>query len=122
MANLLRQLPFDPFRPAYFWLIVFAVLLVVIAIYALHKEQQLKKYISSVEKDEMTMRIGYTSLALTAQSIPFLILVLLLVEGVCPFLDAVGAENILSLLLLCILLVHAAAYYYYSRHPEKTWL
>lgn len=120
LLNLLRQLPFDPLKPAYLSLILFALFLFIIAIFALHKEQELKKQIKIVEKDEMTTKIGYTSLAFTAQIIPFIILLLLLLEDFFPFLEDLGAENLLYLLLIFIFVLHIGAYVYYSKHPEKT--
>lgn len=120
LLNLLRQLPFDPLKPAYLSLILFALFLFIIAIFALHKEQELKKQIKIVEKDEMTTKIGYTSLAFTAQIIPFIILLLLLLEDFFPFLEELGAENLLYLLLIFIFVLHIGAYVYYSKHPEKT--
>lgn len=120
LLNLLRQLPFDPLKPAYLSLILFALFLFIIAIFALHKEQELKKQIKIVEKDEMTTKIGYTSLAFTAQIIPFIILLLLLLEDFFPFLEDLGAENLLYLLLIFIFVLHIGAYVYYSKHPDKT--
>lgn len=120
LLNLLKQLPFDPLKPAYLSLILFALFLFIIAIFALHKEQELKKQIKIVEKDEMTTKIGYTSLAFTAQIIPFIILLLLLLEDFFPFLEELGAENLLYLLLIFIFVLHIGAYVYYSKHPEKT--
>lgn len=120
LLNLLRQLPFDPLKPAYLSLILFALFLFIIAIFALHKEMELKKQIKIVEKDEMTTKIGYTSLAFTAQIIPFIILLFLLLEYFFPFLEELGAENLLYLLLIFIFVLHIGAYVYYSKHPEKT--
>lgn len=120
LLNLLRQLPFDPLKPAYLSLILFALFLFIIAIFALHKEQELKKQIKIVEKDEMTTKIGYTSLAFTAQIIPFIILLLLLLEDFSPFLEELGAENLLYSLLVFIFVLQIGAYVYYSKHPEKT--
>lgn len=120
LLNLLKQLPFDPLKPAYLSLILFALFLFIIAIFALHKEMELKKQIKIVEKDEMTTKIGYTSLAFTAQIIPFIILLLLLLEDFFPFLEELGAENLLYLLLIFIFVLHIGAYVYYSKHPEKT--
>lgn len=120
LLNLLKQLPFDPLKPAYLSLILFALFLFIIAIFALHKEMELKKQIKIVEKDEMTTKIGYTSLAFTAQIIPFIILLFLLLEDFFPFLEDLGAENLLYLLLIFIFVLHIGAYVYYSKHPEKT--
>lgn len=120
MLNLFRQLPFNPLKPAYFGLIIFILILFIFAIFALHKENRLKKQISVIEKDEMTIKIGYTSLAFTAQVIPFLILMMLFFDSIFAFLDSFGAENVLFLLLILILVLHIGSYSYYSKHPEKT--
>lgn len=75
-----------------------------------------------VEKDELTKKVGYTSLAFSAQLACLLWALAFLVDFFYPFLEEYSAFDALIVLINGMVLINLFAYLYYSKHPEKTWL
>lgn len=77
---------------------------------------------NQVKRDEMSKRIGYTSLALSAQLIMLIGGLLILIDFVSPFLKHYSAIDALIFMINSMCLLVFCAWLYYSKYPEKTWL
>ena len=121
-ADLYRQLPFDPLTPAYGFLILLMLLLLIGAGISLYYAQKIKKQEGVIETDEMFKKIGYTALAASFQLLMGIIVILLLVHDVSPFLEKLGARAVLMMVALIGTVLVLFSSWYYTRHPDKTWL
>ncbi|RAL56759.1 hypothetical protein BSK20_00605 [SR1 bacterium human oral taxon HOT-345] len=121
-ADLYRQLPFEPLTPAYGFLILLMLLLLIGAGISLYYAQKIKKQEGAVETDEMFKKIGYTALAASFQLLMGIIVLLLLVNDVSPFLEKLGARGVLMMVALIGTALVLSCSWYYTRHPDKTGL
>ncbi|MFC2696348.1 MAG: hypothetical protein ACFN4U_04930 [Candidatus Absconditicoccaceae bacterium] len=121
-ADLYRQLPFEPLTPAYGFLILLMLLLLIGAGISLYYAQKIKKQEGAIETDEMFKKIGYTALAASFQLLMGIIVLLLLVHDVSPFLEKLGARGVLMMVALIGTALVLSSSWYYTRHPDKTGL
>ncbi|MFC2495064.1 MAG: hypothetical protein ACFNWZ_02565 [Candidatus Absconditicoccaceae bacterium] len=121
-ADLYRQLPFEPLTPAYGFLILLMLLLLIGAGISLYYAQKIKKQEGAIETDEMFKKIGYTALAASFQLLMGIIVILLLVHDVSPFLEKLGARAVLMMVALIGTALVLSSSWYYTRYPDKTGL
>ena len=121
-ADLYRQLPFELLTPAYGFLILLMLLLLIGAGISLYYAQKIKKQEGAIETDEMFKKIGYTALAASFQLLMGIIVLLLLAHDVSPFLEKLGARAVLMMVALIGTVLVLSSSWYYTRYPDKTWL
>lgn len=120
LLNLLRQIPFPIFEPAYFALIVLMIVLFALAVLALIRVNTLKKQSKIIEKDELSKKIGYTALAASTQITALVLLILLMINSFRSFLEIFSVQDVLLLVTIMIGVISYGAYLYYSKNPDKT--
>lgn len=81
-----------------------------------------QKNTGTIEKDELTKKVGYTALALSSQIICLIWWAVFLINAFYPFLEKYTAFDALIITINGMVLINFFAYQYYRKNPNKTWL
>ncbi len=81
-----------------------------------------KKRANEPKSDEMSRKVGYTSLALSCQFLLLITMLVLLADSFFPFLWEYNAKDMAVVILMLGGFLVLFSSRYYSHHPDKTWL
>lgn len=77
---------------------------------------------TSIETDELSKRIGYTTLAASMQVLLLAICITLAIDVFLPFLHTVSAKEILGYILVISVAMIFAFQFWYKKRPDRTGL